>query len=79
MTRSIWKPPFVPNRILKRCHYEVNIKTWKRNTCITPEFIGIIFEIHNGIMFTKIKITISMVGHKLGEFSLTRKPCIHNG
>ncbi|PIM95757.1 30S ribosomal protein S19 [Candidatus Hodgkinia cicadicola] len=78
MSRSIWKPPFVSNKIIKKCYFKSNIKTWNRNTCIIPRFIGKIFEVHNGITFIKVKVTPLMVGHKLGEFSFTRKPCNHS-
>ncbi|PIM95104.1 30S ribosomal protein S19 [Candidatus Hodgkinia cicadicola] len=79
MARSTWKPPFVSNKILKRCHCEVNTKTWNRSAFIIPEFVDKTFEVHNGIMFNKIKITTSTIGYKLGEFSFTRKPCMHSG
>src|SRR3989338_1600353 len=48
------------------------IKTWSRRSTITPEFVGINFAVHNGKTFNNVYVTENMVGHKLGEFSLTR-------
>jgi len=48
------------------------IKTWSRRSTIVPEFIGLTFAVHNGKKFIPVFITENMVGHKLGEFSLTR-------
>ena len=48
------------------------IKTWSRRSTITPDFIGMTFAVHNGKKFIPVYITDNMVGHKLGEFSLTR-------
>ncbi len=48
------------------------IRTWSRRSTITPEFVGLNLEIHNGKTFIPVHITENMVGHKLGEFSLTR-------
>ena len=48
------------------------IKTWSRRSMITPEFVGHTFNVHNGKVFTPVFVTENMVGHKLGEFSLTR-------
>lgn len=48
------------------------IKTWSRRSTITPEFVGHTFQIHNGKIFNSVFITENMVGHRLGEFSLTR-------
>jgi small subunit ribosomal protein S19 len=48
------------------------IKTWSRRSTITPKFVGLNFEVHNGKSFTSVYITENMVGHKLGEFALTR-------
>ena len=49
------------------------IKTWSRRSTITPDFVGINFEIHNGKDFLPLYVTENMVGHKLGEFAPTRK------
>jgi small subunit ribosomal protein S19 len=54
------------------------IKTWSRRSTITPEMIGFTFEVHNGKLFIPVFVTESMVGHKLGEFSHTRKFVKHS-
>ena len=48
------------------------IKTWSRRSTITPDFVGLTMNVHNGRVFNPVFITENMVGHKLGEFSLTR-------
>ena len=48
------------------------IKTWSRRSTITPDFVGLTFTVHNGKIFHPVFVTENMVGHKLGEFSLTR-------
>jgi small subunit ribosomal protein S19 len=48
------------------------IKTWARRCTIPPEFVGFTFDVHNGKVFKKVFVTEDMVGHRLGEFSLTR-------
>ena len=79
MTRGIWKGPFVHPSLLKKIDKlkdqtkKVPIKTWSRNSTIIPEFVGHSFLIHNGKSFIPITISEEMVGHKLGEFSPTRK------
>ena len=79
MTRSIWKGPFVHPSLLKKIDKlkdttnKKPIKTWSRNSTIIPEFVGHSFLIHNGKTFISITISEEMVGHKLGEFSPTRK------
>lgn len=55
------------------------IKTWARNSDIPPEFVGFTFAVHNGKDFIPVYITEQMVGHKLGEFSFTRKFKGHGG
>ncbi len=55
------------------------IKTWARNSDIPPEFVGFTFAVHNGKDFIPVYITDQMVGHKLGEFSFTRKFRGHGG
>ena len=79
MARSIKKGPYVFERLLKRVRAlnesgkkEV-IKTWSRRSTIYSEFIGHTFAVHNGKEFIPVYVTEDMVGHKLGEFSLTRK------
>ena len=79
MSRGIWKGPFVHPSLLKQVDKlksgdkKKPIKTWSRNSTIIPEFIGHSFLIHNGKNFIPITISEEMVGHKLGEFSPTRK------
>ena len=79
MTRGIWKGPFVHPSLLKQVDKlkdkpkKTPIKTWSRNSTIIPEFVGHSFLIHNGRTFIPITISEEMVGHKLGEFSPTRK------
>ena len=79
MSRGIWKGPFVHPSLLKQVdklksgNKKKPIKTWSRNSTIIPEFVGHSFLIHNGKNFIPITISEEMVGHKLGEFSPTRK------
>ena len=78
MPRSLKKGPFVDLKLLKKIE-QLNksnqkkvIKTWSRSTTITPDFVGHTFAVHNGNKFVPVFITENMVGHKLGEFVLTR-------
>ena len=73
MTRSIHKGPF-SEISLKKNH---NRKVWSRRSIILPENIGEQFYIHNGKNFVSLRISEEMVGHKFGEFALTRKKPIH--
>ena len=79
MSRSVWKGPFVDPSLIKKVEKQKNdtsrkpIKTWSRKSTIIPEFVGVSFLIHNGRKFISITISEDMVGHKLGEFSPTRK------
>ena len=78
MSRSKWKGPYVNPKLLKisitnQFNLKNEIKTLSRNTEIIPKFVGMILQIYNGKTFLKIKITYEMIGHKLGEFSITRK------
>ena len=79
MARSLKKGPFVDASLMKKVKAvsesgkkEV-IKTWSRRSTIYPEFIGHTFAVHNGKEFIPVYVTEDMVGHKLGEFSQTRK------
>lgn len=79
MARSLKKGPFVDESLMKKVK-AVNesgkkevIKTWSRRSTIFPEFIGHTFAVHNGKEFIPVYVTEDMVGHKLGEFALTRK------
>jgi small subunit ribosomal protein S19 len=79
MSRSLKKGFFVDpslmDKVLKTAKASVKkpIKTWSRRSTITPDFVGMNFEIHNGKEFLPLYVTENMVGHKLGEFSPTRK------
>ena len=88
MARSLKKGPFVDEFLLKKAlavsGEGVNksskvIKTWSRRSTIIPEFIGLTFAVHNGKKFIPVYITDQMIGHKLGEFSLTRTFKGHSG
>ena len=79
MARSVKKGPFVDDYLMKKVE-KVNesgkkevIKTWSRRSTIFPEFVGHTFAVHNGKEFIPVYVTEDMVGHKLGEFALTRK------
>jgi small subunit ribosomal protein S19 len=78
MGRSIKKGPFVDQHLItkidkaKATGSKVPIKTWSRRSMITPEFVGLTFNVHNGKVFNPVFVTENMVGHRLGEFSLTR-------
>jgi len=78
MTRSLKKGPYIDEKLLKKIT-DINrggskkvIKTWARRSTISPEFVGHTVAIHNGNKFIPIFINENMVGHKLGEFALTR-------
>ena len=77
MARSIKKGPFVDGHLIKKVQAEGPsskkiIKTWSRRSMITPDFVGLTFNVHNGKVFNPVFVTENMVGHRLGEFSLTR-------
>ena len=83
MGRSSKKGPYVDARLFAK-HEKVGgtkepIKTWARDCTVVPEFIGSTFLVHNGKAFIKVYCTEEMVGHKLGEFSLTRTFKGHSG
>ncbi len=84
MSRSLKKGPFVDSNVLKKIRdrkpggKEV-IKTWSRACTITPEMVGFTFGVHNGKDFIPVRVAEDMVGHKLGEFSPTRKFSRHGG
>jgi small subunit ribosomal protein S19 len=84
MSRSIKKGVYVDAKLLKklgklRVGDKTVIKTWARASTITPEMVGFTFGVHNGKVHIPVFITEDMVGHKLGEFSLTRKFVRHGG
>ena len=85
MGRSLKKGPYVNEKLYLKVQKQIDsggrepIKTWARACTIIPEFVGFTFMVHNGKMFHKVFVTEDMVGHKLGEFSLTRNFRGHAG
>lgn len=84
MSRSIKKGPWVDPKLLKKISKlkagdKTVIKTWSRDSVISPEMVGFIFGVHNGKIHIPVAIIEEMVGHKLGEFSFTRKFVRHGG
>ncbi len=84
MTRSLKKGMYVDERLLKKIAGKEPqktgvIKTWSRASQIAPEMVGFIFGVHNGKIHIEVLVTEDMVGHRLGEFSLTRKFTKHGG
>ncbi|MGL5986085.1 MAG: 30S ribosomal protein S19 [Neisseriaceae bacterium] len=78
MARSIKKGPFVDHHLLKKVETvrttndKRPVKTWSRRSTILPEFVGLTIAVHNGRQHVPVYVNENMVGHKLGEFSLTR-------
>ena len=78
MSRSLKKGPFINYKLEKKVldqnetKKKVVIKTWARNSMISPDFVGHTIAVHNGNKFIPVYVTENMVGHKLGEFSPTR-------
>lgn len=84
MSRSIKKGPYVDEKLLKKIGKlkigdKVIVKTWARASTIIPEMIGFTFGVHNGRIHIPVFVTEDMIGHKLGEFSLTKKFTRHGG
>jgi len=84
MARSIKKGPYVDEKLLKKIRNikpeeNVVIKTWSRDSQISPEMVGYTFGVHNGREFIPVRVVEEMVGHRLGEFSPTRKFIRHGG
>ncbi len=85
MARSSRKGPYVDTRLFRRVMLQIQsgekkiLRTWSRDCDIPPEFVGFTFAVHNGKDFIPVYITEQMVGHKLGEFSFTRKFRAHGG
>ncbi len=84
MSRSSKKGPYVNPKLLKKIAAlkpgdKTVIKTWSRDSEISPEMVGFTFGVHNGKDFISVKIIEEMVGHRLGEFALTRKFTKHGG
>lgn len=85
MARSLKKGPYVEKPLMNKVqnlnkeNKKTVIKTWSRRSTIFPEFVGHTFAVHNGKEFIPVYVTEEMVGHKLGEFALTRKFTGHAG
>lgn len=81
MSRSLKKGVFIAESLQKKInklreagkHLDVVIKTWSRDSTITPEMVGMKFDVHNGKSFKTVLATEDMVGHRLGEFAPTRQ------
>ncbi|MBI5732714.1 30S ribosomal protein S19 [Candidatus Jorgensenbacteria bacterium] len=84
MSRSLKKGPWIDSKLLKKvAKLKVGdmtvIKTWSRSSEISPEMVGFVFGVHNGKNFIEVRVNEDMVGHRLGEFSPTRKFTRHGG
>ena len=85
MTRSLKKGPFIDAHLLKKVESARSssdkrpIKTWSRRSTVLPDFIGLTIAVHNGKQHIPVFISENMVGHKLGEFALTRTFKGHTG
>lgn len=85
MARSVKKGPYVDWHLISKVHAaranndKKPIKTWSRRSTIIPDFIGLTIAVHNGRQHIPVFINENMVGHKLGEFSLTRTFKGHSG
>lgn len=85
MPRSLRKGPFVDLHLIKKIDAAIEagnkrpIKTWSRRSMVTPMMVGLTIAIHNGRQHVPVFITENMVGHKLGEFALTRTFKGHSG
>jgi small subunit ribosomal protein S19 len=84
MTRSLHKGPYVSENLIKKIagkkpEQNMVFKTWERDSQISPEMVGFKFGVHNGKDHIEVLVTEEMVGHRLGEFSQTRKFVRHGG
>ena len=85
MPRSVRKCPFVDNHLAKKVADAVKtndrrpIKTWSRRSMVLPDMVGLTIAVHNGRQHVLVLISENMVGHKLGEFSMTRTFRGHSG
>ena len=85
MTRSLKKGPFVDHHLLAKVEKAVAtkdkkpVKTWSRRSMVLPEMVGFTIAVHNGKVHVPVLVNENMVGHKLGEFSPTRKFSGHSG
>ena len=85
MARSVWKGPFVDGHVLRKAERvrasgrnEI-IRIWSRRSTILPQFVGLMFGVHNGHKHIPVSVNEDMVGHKFGEFSPTRTFHGHSG
>ncbi|MDP2641081.1 MAG: 30S ribosomal protein S19 [Candidatus Yanofskybacteria bacterium] len=84
MSRSLKKGPYIDSRLLEKISKlapgeKTAIKTWSRRSTISPEMVGMTFAVHNGKDFISVIVREEMVGHRLGEFSPTKKFVRHGG
>jgi small subunit ribosomal protein S19 len=83
MSRSLRKGPYVQPSLQRKIDKvsvagrKQIVRTWSRRSMVTPEMIGLNLHVHNGKLFMPVFVTENMVGHRLGEFSPTRKPAVH--
>lgn len=84
MARSAYKGPYVDEKLMKKVTGKkpadtATIRTWARNSTISPEMVGFTFGVHNGKTHIDVFVTEEMVGHRFGEFSPTKKFIRHGG
>lgn len=84
MSRSTKKGPVIDSSLMKKVRSlapgdKTPIKTWSRESEISPEMVGFVFAVHNGKVFVEVRISEDMIGHRLGEFSPTTKFVRHGG
>ncbi|PIT93727.1 30S ribosomal protein S19 [Candidatus Falkowbacteria bacterium CG10_big_fil_rev_8_21_14_0_10_43_11] len=84
MSRSLKKGPYVNEDLIKKIknlmpNDKTVVKTWDRSCTITPAMVGFTIGVYNGRQHVPVRVVENMVGHKLGEFSLTRKFIVHGG
>ena len=78
MARSVKKGPFIDEHLMRKIRTAVEkndkkvIKTWSRRSTVLPEAVGLAFAVHNGKKFVPVYISENMIGHKFGEFAITR-------
>lgn len=76
MTRSIWKGPFVDPGVFNK-PFTSRTRIWSRRSMVLPQFEGERVQVHNGRRFVFLKVTEDMIGHKFGEFAMTRTRVVH--
>ena len=85
MARAVWKGPFVEESLMKKVDKyktdpkKIPIKTWSRRSMVNPSMVGLTIAVHNGRQHVPVYINEDMVGHKLGEFAITRTFKMHSG